>query len=304
MEKTASIENQEIPVSQTASEPVSSKPKMNLKVIIIALAILLVGGVGYLAANFLNTPIKVKEKVNTVYPVFKDLDKKLGELVDEMNKETDDSDSDSLERSTKKTEGIVKDAEEKVKSLEELRNTLNIGPLKVFNVALDEYIIQAKELIALGKENVKLGQVWVEPMKDYEKLTIELSGVSNYLYSDPDKYITKLNEGIAEEKEIMKTVQNLEFQKEVKDLNEAMAKNLSIEIVFLEDMVKAVEERDNNKIALAQKVYAEDLQNNLKEVNRLTEKLEDLTKELTDKLNESFDKAETEYNVLKAKYKF
>jgi predicted RNA-binding protein with PIN domain len=85
-------------------------------------------------------------------------------------------------------------------------------------------------------------------------------------------------------------------------MHETFIQTLQTEVTFLEEMIKAVEDRDSSGIAAATQRYTQEQQNNGKELKRVSDKLDNKVDDARDELDSLKDKVESEYNSLKSAY--
>ncbi len=284
----------------SAAQPATAK-KRNMLPLLVVLLILLIGGGVTLYTLFFDSPAKIKEKVKVSHPVFLSYVRLVEKVADHLKEEAD-SDADSIERYGAKGEDLLKDVRDEKGNLTTEMSGMNSGKLKKYKDALQAYVTKSDELYKLEENNVTFSQAYVEPLRKYEKLTIDVQGASSYLYSDPDKYVSILNKAIADEKSVIRDLKKLSLEGDMGLMHEAFIATMETEVTFLEDMVKAVEDRDSSTIATATQKYAQEQQKNTKELKRVSDKLDNLVEDLSDDLDGLRDKVEDEYNNLKDEY--
>jgi hypothetical protein len=273
--------------------------------VVLFLAIAAIAGGGFLAANFINTPKKVKEKAELVQSAYLSYEQVVDKVIEDMKDESGASDSESVRRSVEKSRGLLKEVREKRSSLGNLVNTPAPKQMEPYINKINEYITKSDQVIKLEQENVKLGDVWVDILKKYEEINVSLAGVSNYLYSDPTKYVEGLGKAIKDEKEMIDSLKSVKsVDPTVDKLNRALLATFETEEKFLEEMKQAVEKRSVFQITAAQKKYASDSQTASKELNRATDAVKNKVDDLKDELGKINKEVENEYQGLRSRYRF
>ncbi len=273
-------------------------------IIIVVLLLVLAAGVGvYFFTNNLNKPARIKEKTEVTQPIFKDYSRSVDKVVEHLQEEAD-GDPESLERYNSKGQGLIKSAEENLKSLKPLVEKIDIAEQSKYKKSLENYITKAEEITQIDKDQIALYEGYINPLKDYEQLTVDISGVSNYLYSDPARYVKEVNAGIVKEDKIIKQLEAVEARGEWKAYHEEFLKTVKTEKTLLQAMVKAVEDRDSDAIAAALKEYTENSQNNSRDLKRVTDKTNDKIEDLANEVEVAAEEVEKEYDNLKSSYKF
>jgi hypothetical protein len=272
-------------------------------IIIAVVAVVAVLGVGgFFAFNMVNTPAKVKEKAGLVHPIFVQHKETVDKIIDHLKEDTG-SDSDSLERAALKSKDLAAQAEKEKTNLDELVKTMNIGELAPYKKLLDDYLALSVKLTAYEKDSGNLMDSYVRPIKDYETLTVKLRGASSYMYSDPDKYLSLLSEGITEEEAVLakfKKIDSTYFAK----YNDQFIKTIENEIDYLKTVKMAVENRRLSELATATQKYASNSQENRMALRRVIEQINDEVKSLASKATSTADQVGNEYNRLRTKYNF
>lgn len=262
----------------------------------------LLGVGGFFLFNAINTPAKVKENVSIAQPIFVQYKQSVDKIVEHL-KEDGNGDSDSLERSAKKSEDLVKQAETEQANLTQVMKAITVSELQGYKKLLEDYVTVSVKIISYERENGQLADAYVKPIKDYEELTVKLSGASNYVYSDPDKYMMILASGITDEEDILTKFKKIEL-KYFQKYNDQFVKNISDEVDFLKNVKAAVESRKTADIAVASQKYSANTQQNSKALNRIVEQLNDDVKSLAETATSNADQINSEYNRLRTKFNF
>jgi hypothetical protein len=293
------------PTSPAVPEEKQTSGRKPWKFVVLFLAIAAIAGGGFLAANFINTPKKVKEKAELVQSAYLSYEQVVDKVIEDMKDESGASDSESVRRSVEKSRGLLKEVREKRSSLGNLVNTPAPKQMEPYINKINEYITKSDQVIKLEQENVKLGDVWVDILKKYEEINVSLAGVSNYLYSDPAKYVEGLGKAIKDEKEMIDSLKSVKsVDPTVDKLNRALLATFETEEKFLEEMKQAVEKRSVFQITAAQKKYASDSQTASKELNRATDAVKNKVDDLKDELGKINKEVENEYQGLRSRYRF
>lgn len=302
---------QPIPVQPAPSQPTtppgqnsSEQKKGGLLLPIIIVIVLLVLGIGgFIAYGAVTKPIIVKEKAQTAKPLLDDYDKTIDKLIKLFEEDTA-FETDTYERAAEKGEGLIKTADTQRAEIEKKIKEMSIPELSNYKNYLSTYLKTSDEILNLNKDYVKFLRGYVQPLKDYEEETLAMSGASNYMYSDTQKYVSVINEAIKKEEAIIKNLEGLVFSNDLQKAHETLTKTFRIETDLLIALVKAVETRDTNKITEAQQKYTADLQQILKDFSRFNDKIKDSMETNKDRLESIKSEIDQEYNTLKSKFTF
>ena len=301
---SVSAQTHEVSPPAASSVAPSSKKKSPLMIGIVAIAVIVLGIGGYFIIDMLNTPAKVKGKAEVVQPAFSDYSKAMTKISDYLTDEDGKSDSDSIERSVTKGKSLVKESLRTKKTLSALITDMNMAQTKNYKSAIDMYIKKAEEIEKNANENIILGDAYVTPLRKIEKMSVDISGASNYMYSEPKKYTTVLSDAIKQMDSIEKELQKVKSSGDLQESHELFISSLNSQKVFLESILQAVEERDDSGIATATKKYAQDSQQLRKDIARVSDTLKESTQEQADELQDIQEKVSDAYADLKSQYKF
>lgn len=290
-------------VSTTVATPeVKSKNKNILPIIIGLVVVVLIALMGVVYYLFLaDSPTKIKSTLSTINPSFVSYSRAVRSMMDQLQEDSG-STADSIERSTAEGEDLLKEVKDARSTLEEELKSMKSSKLKDYKETIENYIVTADEAYEYEKSNINISKAYIKPMRDYEKLTLDISGSSNYLLSDPDKYVAILNNAITTEEKIKKEFEDIETDSIFGDMHNSFIRTLSIEISFLREMVSAAENRDANQIATATKQYTQSQQNNANEISRISDKLDKKVREMGQKLDDLKEDVDVEYNKLKTEF--
>ena len=248
-------------------------------------AVVAVLGIGaYLAAGFFSTPAKVKDKYETIQPVFEDYAKAIGKITEDLKVESNFFDSAAFERALVKSENLIAEAENAGKTLENLLSKSTLAPLADYQKNILEYINQSKNIIKLERDIVDWGSAVSSPFRDYEELLVDVSGLSNYMVSDPDKYLEELKKATEKERQIVEKLNQVAADSEIGEMNMALAQQMQAEVNFFEELSAAVAKRSTKLIAEAQKNFTVESQAAGKEISRISDKLDEKVSKVTDEL--------------------
>jgi hypothetical protein len=296
---------------QTISQPASAvqisnvasgSKKVILGVIITAGLAVLAGG-GYLILNSANSAAKVQEQVTTAQPLFLEYSRTIGKMAEHIV-ESSGADSDSMERYALEGRIFVQDAETQKAALESQVDAMSASDLSEYKNILNEYLQKADYLLAMERENVAMTEYYIEPIRKYEKLTVGISGASNYLYSDPDKYVSIVNTAIVDEKAIIAELKKFDSGELLIEYHNAGLARMEEEVRFLERLVQSVTNRDVDAISSSMQGFMQSIQNSAKELSRLSDELDRKVENTEDDLDTLKEKIESEYVNLRATYKF
>jgi len=297
--KTPDLQKEELLVKKELP-----KKKSPLGAVFGVLALAVVGLVAFFTVNLLNSPARVKEQAMPAQQIFSDYHKAITKISDHILDDSEVSGAEDLEREVKKAEGFVKDAKGAKEQLETMISNMSVSQLKEYKASLEKYNALASEFIQAEQESVDLYSAYVSPLKKYEDLSVELSGVSQYLYNNPSKYVEMLEEFKNEESKILDTFKSAKASDLYKDMHENYIKQTENEIQFLDDMVKAAENRDVDEIAAAQKTYGEQNQKLSDDGERAEDAYKEKFEDKTDELEDLEEEISDLYSSLKAKFKF
>lgn len=272
---------------------------------VVTLALIGVAIIGsFFVFNTLNKPAQIKEKSNIVQPLFLDLKRSIEDVGEHIKDTPSGTDADSGERYTKKGKGFVKIASDNLDKLKVQAEKLNFSETDDYKKQLNEYITKSEELIQYEKDDIKLGEDYVDPQRDYEELTKSISGVSNYMYSDPARYVKEVTVAIDKEDGIIKDFEKLNEDGLFKKYHEAFIKSLKAEKALLEQAKDAVTNRDDAALTAAIKKYSQDTQDLSKDMSRYQDEAKEKYESVIKDLKTLADKIEEDFNQLKDKFKF
>lgn len=258
----------------------------------------------FLLFNTLNKPAQIKEKSNIIQPLFLDLKRSVEDVGEHIKDTPSGADADSGERYTNKGKGLVKTASENLDKLKNQKDKLNFSETSDYKKKLDEYITKSEQLIQYEKDDIKLGEDYIDPKRDYEDLTKSISGVSNYMYSDPARYVKEVTAAIEKEDGIIKDFEKLNEDGLFKKYHESFIKSLKAERDLLEQAKDAVVNRDNDALTVAVKKYSQDAQDLAKDMSRYQDESKEKYESIIRDLETLADKIEGDFNQLKDKFKF
>lgn len=272
-------------------------------VITLILIVAAIGG-SFLVFNTLNKPAQIKERSNIVQPLFLDLKRSMEDVGDHIKDTPSGSDADSGERYTAKGKGFVKTASDNLDKLKTQINNLNFSETADYKKNLDAYIAKSAELIQYENDDIKLGTDYISPKRDYEDLTKSISGVSNYMYSDPARYVKEVSAAIEKEDGIIEDFEKMNEEGLFEKYHEAYIKSLKAERDLLQQAKDAVTNRDNTALTAAVKKYSADAQDLAKDMSRYQDEAKEKYTTAISDLKGLADKTESSFNQLKDKFKF
>ena len=295
---------EEQPPSPPLADYTTGSSRGWLKLLFFFLILASGGGAAFFLINFLSTPKRVKEKVLLIQPAYEEYVQSVDKIAEDLKEEVE-GDSESIRRAVEKGKGLLKEAESKKRALSSLLDSSNPKQLDFYLAKIRQYITKSEELIKLERESVRMGDAWIDPVKRYEDLTVRVSGISNYLYTDPNRYLEELDKIIQEEKEIIKVLKSFTSpNSNVNRMNQALVKSIEDEVRFLEEMRQAVEERSVAKISAAQQRYASNTQTSSKEIRRLLDVIKEEVNSIEEELKRLDSQVRDEYQGLRTRYRF
>ncbi|MCX7880992.1 MAG: hypothetical protein N2482_00550 [Patescibacteria group bacterium] len=281
------------------------RKKGGLALLIFILIIILIGGGLFLFYKFYLTPIQIKEKISYLKEVFSDYTETVEKIIDYMNDDSaSDISSESIKISYEKGKTLIKEYQEIDEKLKKKVEEVNFNETRFYINNIKDYLKKTDELYKLTKSSVEWGEAFYPLYKKYEESSVALGGVSNYLYYDPDKYISSLNEFLKKDEEVINGVKKIKVSFDLEEINKLMAEKLEIEFNLISELKEAVEKREISKIAEAQKKYSEEELGIAKKIGAEMEKIDDKIKDISRQIKSLNDKINDEYNQLRNKYRF
>lgn len=275
--------------------------------ILLVLGLLLLGagaGGGYILVNNMNKPERVKSTVQPTQTAFENYKNAISDIIEYFEDEDDTgSDSDSIERALQKSKGYVATAETALVALKDSNAKLSTDA-KTYKEEVEKYITTAQPVYDKAKHENQVGTEMIPLIKEMEKMNTDLSGVANYMTSDPDKYITTVNEYIKKQEEVLTKFKAIKTEGDTKEEIDAAIKLFEAANVFLKDVVKAVENRDNEALVAAQRNLSQKSEDLQKETNRLKDERKEKLKQTKRELESIEKKINDEFQSLKTEYKF
>ncbi len=289
----------------SADTKASNKAKKNTVTILLAvIAGLVFLAIAYFIVGKINTPAKVKEKAVVTQTAFIEYQKGINKIANHLKDDSGGSDSDSLEREIQKGKDLIETAKSTNKTLKVQVENINLNELQNYKDKLEEYLAKSDQLILLEVETLEWAEQVIDPIKTYEDASVEVSGASNYMYSDPSKYTEILEEFVTKDRKLIKELENIKIGASLKDVHKPFIAHMKSELKLIEELSKAVENRSTSAIADAQKVYAQEAQKNDQDLNREQDKLDEIIEDLSDEVEDLGKEIESEYTRLQAKYGF
>lgn len=281
----------------------SKKTKM-LKIVGGAAGLVLVVIAAYLGINLINTPTRVKEQVIPANQYFSDHKKIVDKIGKHLLDESGADDAEEIEREVQKAKDYLEEEAELKKNLDENIAELTARPLNEYKQELGAYLAQTQDLVVYEDDLVRLMDNYVGPMQEIEDLSVANSGVSNYLYSDPNKYVEEVEKYIDGQNKIIEKLEAVEPPDRYQEIHQSFIKNLKVEIDFVSSLKDSVDERDQEAMVTAQQEYAKKAQEAEKEYDRISDDIDDKVEDLLDKIDDQAQNIENLYSNLKSKYKF
>ncbi len=298
-------------VEEPAEVVLEDRPKQGIKLnnkIIAGLVILLIAvlaGGAIFAVNAFVVPTKIKEKVELTQPIFEEYSKVVGEIGDDLKEENPTaSDSESIERAKQKSDGLLKSESEIAARLSPAVEKLNLKQLAQYRSNIESYQSKAKELVVLERDSVSFAAAYVDSIREYEKLVVDISGTNNYILSDPDKYVAGMNEVVTKYKSILENLKKGQLQGEMENLSQAVIRRMEEELSFIEKIKSGVEARDAASITEAEQKWTQSEQDSTKNINRIADRLKEVVRGAVGEINSLKSKVDGEYGQLRSRYKF
>lgn len=288
----------------TAKPLAQNQKKSPLLTIGIPLFVVLLLAVGaYFLVSKINTPLKVKEKVELVEPTFDSFSRNVSNIIEHIDREPK-VDADSIERYALEGENLLQDARKDKELLDTALGSVNLAELSVYKGHIEGYMQKADEVITLEDENVKLGRAVASYIKEYQQQAAQIQSASAFVYSDPDKFIQTMNTLTVEMEKFVGELQKVELKSEMKDPFADFVKLQNIELQYLKEMKTAIDNRSQPQVVTATNKYAAEKKNAEEDYNRSSDALDKKLRDLTDDLEKLAQNVTTEHQSLRNKYSF
>lgn len=292
----------QVPAQNQGTTIKKKNPIVALFGILVVLA-LAVGG--YFAFNMITTPTQVKQQVGMTHTVFKDYRNSMNKLIEDfLSDSSDQSTPESVERALQKTKDIVKTAQKERETLTGHVEDISVSAGNEYKTQVQKYLDDSGELIAMDEKGIELFSQYIAPLKKYTEVTVAAAGISQYMYSEPSKYISELEKLIKEEESLIETFKGMNAVAPYVEIHNGYVKSMEAELSFLQDMKKAVTNRDTKSLTTATQTYAQKAQDNSKMYEKAQDDLETSVENIQDDLKSISDKIDEEYSSLQRKYSF
>ncbi len=289
--------------SQASHIAFGLKQKKALRGLGLAVALIVLAGGGYMLLNSANSGAKIEEQATTTQPLFLAYARTMEKLSEHIV-ETSGSDSDSLERYSLEGKLLLEEAEAQKVALEEQLALISASDLSEYKSSIEQYIEKADVLFKVEGENVAVGEYYVEPIRNYEKIQVTASGAGNYMYSDPDKYVSIINNVIADEKAVIAELKQMGSLEVLNELHALMITSMEAEVAFLGQLSRAVANRNADSISLSLQGFVQGSQDRAKEMGLIQDTLDKMVEDTNDELDVLKESVETEYNTVRAAHAF
>ncbi len=296
-------EPQASPTPSVSSSVQKSQKNRLLFLIVPVIAVIILGIIAYFVVGIFTAPAKVKASASINQPLFLDLDRTNDKIATHITESPSGLDADSFAREGQKGQDYLNQAKKDSDQLTANAEKMS-GPMSNYKSHLQKYLSESKELSGIEEQNVKLFKAYEDPIKQYQQMTVDLSGAATYIYTDPTKYLDALDSAIKSEDDIISQLKGISVTGVMKDQHEAFIKTLETEDAFLKEMGDAVQSKDSAAISSAQKTYAENSQTQTEENNRLSDQLKNQVSDITDSLKSEADSINEDYSQLRNKYNF
>lgn len=293
----------------THYQPLREEPHSNIGFILTAILIViilgaLIGGGAYFVNKTFNTPKQVKERVELIQPILEDYTKSVKDLGDYLKNDSNSTDTDSMERDVQKGRNLLKTADDNLKTLSPLLEKLDIEEVQKYKSSINDYLPKAKAIVDISREAVDLSSSYIGPLREMETASLSSTGISNYMYSDPDKYVSLVDDLINKMSDITKKLEDIPAGSSVKEYHNSTVRVYKEQVSLLKQVRDAVAKRSLSAITQAQNAYAESSKNLEKETNRISDQLNEKIDESTKETESLREKITSEYNRLRGTYNF
>lgn len=289
-----------------APPPVEIKKKKMPLIIGVVLAVIIIAAGVYFGLNYLTIPTKIKEKAQITQPVFEDYSGVIDQMVADIDDSTGGGDSASAEREAQKVSGLLKNQTQYKDTLQNSLKGLDLKQMAAYKQSIENYLSKANEMVVVEEDNLKRINAFIDVFKSSEKLQLIIKEGSNYMLSDPDRYISMLDEAIKELQTTSGKLQKADVGNN--DLNKKIIAvyidMLTAEIKFFEGLKIAVQNRSSEEVSAAELAFTQTTQDLDKESNRLHDLEKEQTVTLKTDLQNLKSKEAEEYSQLRSRYKF
>ena len=282
----------------------TSKPMSWLPIAAGAVGALVLAGGVYLASTVLNVSSRVRDQVVPVNQVFSDLQTSVEKISADLLEESDSESVEAWERSLQKSKDYLEAAEKADKQLEADLKKVTVGQAKEYRAKVEDYRSKVKPIIDLERENTELFGGYIAPYGKIQNLSTDNAGLSEYMYTDPNKYVKEMVEYVEKYESYVKQLKDLKASGNLADLHDSFITKLSSMATFLKAVKDGVKNRDMEEVIAAQQAYAKRDQEDTKRYEKSLDELKEKTKELNSQAEDSAKQVNDSYSGLRAKYKF
>lgn len=223
------------------------------------------------------------------------------DLSDERDGIPNEPTGDDMLRYGNKLKDTSKEAKEALNNLKDyIDNTEASGSVTDYVEKKRDYINKSEELIAfIDQESIYYISA-AAPVKKYEDFSIQYATVSNELFSNPDSYIANSKELLTTIDEIITAFQSIEVTDDKYiQLRDEQAKIIELDKIYLEEAIKATEERNQDALIAADEAYNTNLQSQNEAYKEASTAITDELKTLGDALDDYYEQIVDEYNSIK-----
>lgn len=274
--------------------------------IIISITILLILAglvIAYFALNTVNKKAQIKTEIDNINVAFDAYSQSVKELGEEMLDEGTGSDVDSLERSLQKGKTALKSVEDNLSILSPMVDKLSSPETAEYKANLKSYIDKSTQLSVLSKDDLGLFEKLMPHLREMTRIGVDLSGIANYMYSDPDKYVKEVTAAIDQQEKVLTEIGKIQTNGDAKESLDNLIKVTRYSIDYVRELSLVVGKRDQDGIAALEKKDAKVQEELDKESNRIRDSQKEKRKELIRELESLKDKIKNQYSELKATYK-
>lgn len=289
----------------TPVQPVEKKgvPKSTFAiggVIVVALIAIAVA-----VYSFVLKPTQIKEKLQVFHPVFEDYHSEIKKISDHLKEDdSSNSDTETIEREIEKAKNMITSAEKMDKVLSPQLAALNFSETETYKKKVSEYQTNAKRIVEYEKESVAVAEAMLDPLKKYEKASLELSGISNYMYSQPEKYLESIDAFIKTDKDVISQMSSYKPKGQMAKVYELIIEKMQIELDYITQMREAVDNRSSKDMTDASKTYSQKKQEVTRELNRADDKYNESMKDVISDSENLYNNVKDIYSGLRGKYGF
>ena len=253
--------------------------------------------------NNIGNPKKIKQQLSTTHPIFRQYQQTIHELTEHLQENDNNADSSSMQRQGQKASRLATQADTTKATLTNLIRQIEVKQLDRYRTHLTKYLDQTQELINLEHENANIYQQYSQIFAQYEEIILVLKNATNYIDSNPDRYIAEMTNAIAREQQLVAQMKSIQSIPQTQEMIEYSPKILEAEIEFIQKMIIAVQNQDNNAITATKNEYNRKQAEMNKDINRIEDQFNEQIEQLKHQSQLLETQIQNVYNRLAIQYR-